>query len=341
MEPGAFGNAPFSVTSLCLGTMMFGDQTDADEAGRIVDCYREAGGNFLDTADQYAGGRSEEILADIIAPDRASWVLASKVGNTVKGIEGSGGLARGWIETAIDASLKRLGTDYLDLYYLHLDDESVSLQEPVAAMGALIEAGKIRSWGFSNFRGWKIAEMVRIADTLGVPRPVAAQPYYHAFNRLPEIDYLAACAHFGIGVVPYSPLARGVLTGKYGADGGKPEGSRAARNDPRMMETEFRKESFELAQQIVRNREGRGLTSIGFALNWVLANATVQSVLIGPRTLAQTKSYIAGLREAYTREDEALLDALVPSGHASTPGYNDPRYPYRGRIVDMETLPET
>lgn len=177
--------------------------------------FSAAGGDFIDTADAYADGRSEQIVGRAIAPDRQRWRLATKVGNQLAGKPGSGGLSACWIAEALKGSLDRLGTEVIDLYYLHLDDEETPLEETVGAIGQAIDNGQIRAWGFSNFRGWKIAEMVRIADCLNVPRPVAAQPYYHALYRVAEVDFIPACVHFGIGVVPYSPLARGVLTGKY------------------------------------------------------------------------------------------------------------------------------
>ena len=127
----------------------------------------------------------------------------------------TGGQSRRWILQACDASLARLGTDWIDIYYLHIDDAETPLAETVAAMGALIDAGKIRYFGVSNFRGWRIAELMRWCERLGVPPPVVCQPYYNLLNRMPEVEVLAACDHYGIGVASYSPIARGVLTGKY------------------------------------------------------------------------------------------------------------------------------
>ncbi|HEY7647122.1 MAG TPA: aldo/keto reductase [Hyphomicrobiales bacterium] len=319
------------VSRLCLGTMMFGDQTDEGEAAEIIARYAEAGGNFIDTADQYAGGASERMVGRAIGGDRGRWVIASKGGNPVTGVSGSGGLSALWLRQAIDQSLDRIGVDKIDLYYLHLDDEETRLEETIGALGEMIAAGKIGGWGFSNFRAWKIAEMIRIADALGVARPIAAQPYYHALYRLIEIDYLPACAHFGIGVVPYSPLARGVLTGKY--NDGTPEGSRAARGDKRMMETEFRPEAIDAARRIAEYVKPSGRPMAGFALAWVLANRLISGVVIGPKTLAQLEDYIALASTPYGEADEAFMNDLVPSGSAAGYAYADPRYPYRGRVL--------
>ncbi len=142
---------------------------------------------------------------------------------------------------------------------------------------------------------------------------------------------MPACAHFGLGVVPYSPLARGVLTGKYDADAAPPADSRAGRADRRMMETEWRPESLALAQTIRRHAEARGISAGQFAVAWVLNNALVTAAIAGPRTLAHWQDYLGALDYAFTAEDETLIDSLVPAGHPSTPGYNDPAYPLEGR----------
>jgi aryl-alcohol dehydrogenase (NADP+) len=230
-----------------------------------------------------------------------------------------------------EASLRRLNLDHIDIYYLHLDDFVTPLEETVLALGDLVRSGKIRYWGVSNFRAWRILEMLRLCDLAGVARPVVAQPYYNAVNRMPEVEYLPACANHGIGVVPYSPLARGVLTGKY-APGREPDpATRAGRKDKRMMQTEFRPESMNIAKIIGEHAARRGRTAVGFAVNWVLANPIVSSVIAGPRTTAQWQGYLDAITEEYDAEDEALLDGLVPAGHPSTPGYTDPLYPVLGR----------
>jgi aryl-alcohol dehydrogenase-like predicted oxidoreductase len=331
MDYRNLGKSSLKVSPICLGTMMFGDRTDAAEAGRIVASAREAGVNFIDTADAYAKGDSERVTGKLIAPDRDRWVLATKVANPMGDDPNRRGTGRKWIMAAIDESLERLGTDYVDIYYLHRDIEETPLEETVAAMGDLIRAGKVRYLGVSNFRGWRIAELAHVCLQLGVPRPVASQPYYNAMNRQPENDVLPACAHHGIGVVPYSPLARGVLTGKYQPGAAPEPESRVGRKDKRIMETEFREESLAIAQTIKAHAEKKGMAAAHLAFNWVLANPIVTSVIAGPRTLEQWKDYLAALGKKYEADDEELIDSLVHPGHPSTPGYNDPAYPMRGR----------
>lgn len=223
--------------------------------------------------------------------------------------------------------------DYLDILYLHRDYPGENLEEPVRAMGYLVRAGKIRYWAVSNFRGWRIAEIARLCDQLGVPRPVTCQPYYNLLNRMPEVEILPACEHYGLGVVPYSPIARGVLTGKYLPGQQPAEDSRAGRADRRIMETEFREASLVIAQQLKSHAQARGLTPGQFATAWVLANPLVSAVIAGPRTLAQFEDYFGALGAAISPEEEAMIDALVPPGHSSTHGYTDPNYPFTGRPV--------
>ncbi len=330
MEYRRLGQSGVWVSPLCLGTMTFGLTTPEPEAARILDRARAAGFNFIDTADQYADGESERFLGRLLAKDREDWVLASKLGNPVAPGPNRTGLSPKHMHRALDASLQRLQSDYLDILYLHLDD-GTPLQAVIETLGDFLLKGKIRAWGFSNFRAWQIGEMVRLADQLGVARPVVSQPYYNAMNRMPEVEHLPACGHYGIAVVPYSPLARGILTGKYPPGQSPADDSRVGRKDTRMMETEFRDESLAIAQTLKRHAEARGMTAGQFALLWVLNNRLVTSVLTGPRTLEQLEGYLGALEHTFTSEDEALVDTLVVSGHPSTPGYNDPRYPLMGR----------
>ncbi len=332
MEYRRLGRSGLKTSPLCLGAMMFGDQTDEEGSRRIVERAREAGVNFIDTADAYGAGRSEEIVGRAVKADRDRWVLATKVGYPVDPAFPAD-LSRKYVIRAVDQSLRRLGTDYIDLYYLHRDDVTTPLEETVRALADLVHQGKIRYFGVSNFRGWRLAQVVRLCDELGIDRPAACQPQYNAMNRMPEAELLPACDFYGVGVVPYSPLARGVLTGKYADIDQLPEGSRAARKDRRILQTELRPESISLAQQIKAHAEGRGSTASHFAVNWVLNNALVSSVIAGPRTLEQWDDYLAALQEPFTAEDEALVDRLVAPGHPSTPGFSDPLYPVTGRLA--------
>ncbi len=333
MEYRNLGRSGLKVSPLCLGTMMFGGPTDAATSRRIVDRAADQGVNFIDTADVYEQGRSEEIVGAAIAAGRGHWVLATKLANPTGSGPNDRGLSRGHIFRAAEASLRRLATEAIDILYVHREDLGTPLAETVRALADLIRGGKIRHIGVSNFRAWRIAEFCRLCDAEGIDRPVVSQPYYNAMNRMPEVELLPACAAFGIGVFPYSPLARGVLTGKYRPDAPPGNDTRAGRHDKRMMETEFRPESLRIAQTLAEHATARGITPGQFAVAWVLHNRLVTGVIAGPRTEAQWDDYLGALDYRFTAADEALVDGLVPAGHPSTPGYTDPAYPLEGRVV--------
>jgi len=334
MDYARLGRSGLKVSPICLGAMMFGGPTDEATSVRIVDSAREAGVNFVDTADAYGAGKSEEIVGRAVRADRDRWVLATKVGYPAGAPFATGAdLSRKYVMHAAEASLRRLGTDYIDLYYLHHDDAGTPLEETVRALADLVRQGKIRYIGLSNFHAWRVAEVVRLCEQAGIDRPAAVEPLYNAMNRQVEAELLPACRHFGIGVVPYSPLARGILSGKYASVDKLPEGSRAARQDKRMLQTELRPESIALAQRIKAHAEARGSTASHYAINWVLNNELVTSVIAGPRTFEQWTDYLAALATPFTAADEALVAGLVPAGHSSTPGFTDPQYPVTGRVV--------
>jgi aryl-alcohol dehydrogenase-like predicted oxidoreductase len=312
--------------------MMFGGRTGAQEAGRIVGVARDAGVNLIDTADYYADGLGEAMVGDLIASDRDWWVVATKFGFRTGPGPNEDGTGRLHIRASAEQSLRRLHTDRIDLYYIHRDDEITPLSEVLRAVGDLIASGKVLYWGLSNFRGWRVAEAVGLARELGMPAPIVVQPYYNVMNRQPEVELLPACHHLGLGVIPYSPLARGVLTGKYRPGAEPPPDSRAGRADQRMLETEWREESLRLMDQIRSRAEQRGMTAGQFALNWLLSNEIITSVLAGPRTVEQLEEYLGALGHSFDAGDAGLIDRLVPPGHASTYGYYDPLYPFRGRV---------
>ena len=246
MQYRTLGQSGVKVSPLCLGTMMFGGPTEEAAAHRIIDAAADQGVNFIDTANVYEGGRSEEIVGRGIAARRRHWVLATKLANPAGPGPNDRGLSR---RHAMDA-----------------------------------------------------------------------------------VEHLPACAAFGLGVFPYSPLARGVLTGKYRPDAQPDRDSRAGRQDKRIMETEFRPESLRIAQRLAEHAGARGITPGQFAVAWVLNNALVTGLIAGPRTEEQWADYAGALDYRFTAEDEALVDSLVPAGHPSTPGYNDPAYPLEGRV---------
>ncbi|HEY0288368.1 MAG TPA: aldo/keto reductase [Pseudomonas sp.] len=328
------GQSGLKVSTLTLGSMMFGVQTSTEESLRIIDKAWDQGVNFIDTANVYNAGRSEEIVGEAIASRRSEWVLATKVGSSSGDVApNTSGLNRKHIFNELESSLRRLDTDYIDIYYLHKEDHSTPLEVTISAIGDLIRQGKIRYWGVSNFRGWRIAEAVNVAQRLGVDKPVISQPLYNIVNRQAESEQITAARFYGLGVVPYSPLARGVLSGKYAPDVTPDSSTRAGRQDKRILETEWRVESLRIAQKIQQYTLDKGVGIVEFAIAWVLNNQAVTSAIVGPRTEEQWDSYTKALSVKITPEDEAFIDSLVTPGHASTPGFNDVQHFVTGRYV--------
>ena len=326
------GSSGIKVSELCLGTMMFGGATDEAQARRIIDHAADSGVNFIDTADVYADGRSEQVIGPAIKEKRDRWVLATKGAQQTGPNVTDRGLSRRYLMRAVDASLKRLQTDHIDVYYIHRIDPFTPWEQTIAAFGDLIRQGKIREWALSNVRAWHVPHVVHLCRQLGVPQPAALQPYYNLMNRQPETELLPAAKSFNLGVVPYSPLARGVLTGKYKVNQVAEPGTRAARKDVRMLEAEWRPESLIVAEKLKAHAESRGTTLVHWATAWVLNNGAITAAIAGPRTLEQWTSYLGALDYKWTAEDEALANSLVAPGHPSTPGFNDPAYPIEGRF---------
>ncbi|HEY6816823.1 MAG TPA: aldo/keto reductase, partial [Croceibacterium sp.] len=259
--------------------------------------------------------------------------VATKFGHRMTDAPNEGGQSRKWIFQDVDDSLRRLGTDFIDVLYFHKSDNDAPFEEPLRAIRDLMAQGKVRYYGVSNFKAWRIAEMCRIADQLGMDRPIVSQPLYNIADRLAEVEQLPVAGHCGIGVAPYSPLARGVLSGKYDPGAPPPAGSRAARNDTRIMQTEWRPESLTLAQAVAARAQERGMSTVAFSIAWVLRNKFVTSAIVGPRTEEQWDAYLPALDAVLDADDEAFVDSMVPPGHASTAGYTDPAYPVEGRQV--------
>ncbi|MGE3619966.1 MAG: aldo/keto reductase [Acidimicrobiia bacterium] len=337
MRYRTLGRSGLQVSELCLGTMMFGGPTAEADAQRIADHAADLGVNFIDTADVYEQGRSEEVTGRILKANRDHWVLASKLAQPTGPGPNDRGLSRRHVVAAVDASLRRLGTDHIDVHYIHRVDPGVPWEEVAASFGDLIRAGKLRYWGLSNVRGWHIPVIVAACREVGAPPPVVLQPYYNLMNRMPEVEVLPAARACGLGVATYSPLARGVLSGKYRVGDQAPAGSRAERGDKRMMETEWRPESIEIATRLKAHCDERGVSLVHFAVAWVLNNTAVTSVIAGPRTFEQWATYPGALDHEWTAQDEALVDELVRPGHPSSPGFTDPGYPVEGRYGRVVT----
>lgn len=325
------GSAGLKVSPLCLGTMMFGGPTNADDSIAIMHESLDRGINFFDTANIYNAGESEVVVGRAIADRREKVVLATKGRGPMGQGPNDSGASRGHLLRALDDSLRRLKTDYIDLYYQHTPDFATPIEETLRAFDDMARSGKVRYIGCSNFRTWRLMEALWTSDRLNLHRFSCVQPLYNIVNRDIEVELLPMCRQYGIGVVTYSPLARGILSGKYRAGEAYPEGSRAARNDKRMQQAELREASFEIADEINRYCAAKGVAMSQFALAWCLANPIVTSVIIGPRTKEQFADNIRCLEIAIGPEDEAFINGLVPTGEHSGKGFQDSQYPITGR----------
>lgn len=331
MEYRNLGRSGVKVSQLCLGTMMFGDPTPEAESAQIIHAALDAGINFLDTADWYGRGESERIVGRAIADRRDEIVLATKVSLPTGSGPNEQGSSRKHVRLAVEASLRRLDTDYIDLYYLHRPDPTTLLEESLGALEDLVRAGDVLYVGCSNYRAWETAHMMGIQALNGWDRLVAVQPPYNMANRDPEVELLPMADALGLGVVSYSPLARGVLTGKYRAGAAPPPDSRAARGNERLMETEYREANFALAEAVGGLAARIGCDTSQLALAWVMANPLVTAPIIGPRTMEQFRDNLGALEVDITPEIEAEIDALVPPGEHAGRGYQDPLSPVTGR----------
>jgi aryl-alcohol dehydrogenase-like predicted oxidoreductase len=325
------GRTGLKVSPLCLGTMMFGGPTNADDSIAIMHESLDRGINFFDTANIYNAGESEVVVGRAIADRREKIVLATKGRGPMGQGPNDSGASRGHLMRALDQSLCRLKTDYIDLYYQHTPDYTTPIEETLRALDDMIRSGKVRYIGCSNFRTWRLMEALWTSDRLNLHRFACVQPLYNIVNRDVEVELLPMCREYGVGVVSYSPLARGILSGKYRAGEAYPEGSRAARNDKRMQQAELREASFFVAEEINRYCTAKGLAMSQFALAWCLANPIVTSVIIGPRTKEQFEDNVKCLGVSVTPEDEAFINGLVPPGEHSGKGFQDTQYPITGR----------
>lgn len=331
MDYRNLGRTGVKVSPVCLGTMMFGGQTSEADSTQIIHKAHDAGINFLDTADMYNAGESEVVVGRAIADRRDQIVLATKGRAPMGTGPNDAGGSRMHMMHALDASLKRLNTDYIDLYYIHTPDYEVPIEETLRAMDDMVRSGKVRYLACSNFRAWRLCEALMTSDKLNLNRFSCVQPLYNIVNRDIEVELMPLCKEHRVGVVSYSPLARGILTGKYKPGEPFPEGSRASRDDARMKQAELREASFEVAQQITAHCEKKGVPSTQFALAWCLANPILTSVIVGPRTMQQYDDNIGCLNVEITADDEAFIDSLVPPGEHSGKGFQDTAYPITGR----------
>ncbi len=307
MELRSVGRSGLKVSRLGLGTLTWGRETDSDEAAAQLIALRDAGGNLVDTAISYSDGASEQILGSLIADvvPRDELVVATKAGFTRVDEAGVADASRRALLSQLDASLRRIGTDHIDLWQLHTPDESVPLEETLAAMDAAVGSGKVRYVGVSNFCGWQTAEAVTWQRALPGRTPVVSnQMKYSLLERGIEREVLPACRALGVGLLSYSPLGGGVLTGKYRA--GVPSDSRAAAGYRNVAEYR-RAELAGIVEAVAIAAEGLASSPVSVALAWVRDRPGVSGVILGARSLGQLTAALAS--ETLVLPPE-IIDAL-------------------------------
>lgn len=317
MEYRQLGSSGLRVPALSFGTGTFGGkgplfsawgQSDAAEARRLIDLCLDVGANLFDTADVYSGGAAEEVLGEAICGRRDAVLISTKTGLPMGDGPRDWGASRARLIAAVDASLKRLGTDYIDLLQLHALDASTPTDELIKTLDLLIAAGKVRYAGVSNYPGWQLMKAQATADRLGAPRLVAHQVYYSLIGRAYEHDLMPLGRDQGIGALVWSPLGWGRLTGKIGRDRPIPEHSRLHETEQFAppVETEHLYRVID-ALEVVATETGRSVPQV--AINWLLQRPTVSSVIVGARNEAQLKDNLGAVSWALTADQVASLDA--------------------------------
>ncbi len=322
MEYRDLAHTSLTVSRLSFGTMPFGSQADQATATRMVDQCLEAGVTFFDTANMYNKGAAEAFLGNALAGRRQRVILASKVRHRWNDNPEDIGLSRGKILKALDESLKRLRTDHLDIYYLHQPDYDVSIEETLAAMDEVVRAGKVRYPAVSNYAAWQVAEIHCLAEKSGFKPPHISQPMYNLLARGIEEEYLPFCKHFGVAVIPYNPLAGGLLTAKHTRNS-KPEAGSRFDNNPLYLGRYWHDDYFAAVDELMMIARDASKTLIELSLQWLLSQPQVDSVILGASRPEQLTENLRACEGG--RLDQATLercDAVWKHLCGITPKYN-------------------
>jgi aryl-alcohol dehydrogenase-like predicted oxidoreductase len=331
MNHRTLGRTGMKVTPLCLGAMMFGEwgNPDHDESVRIIHRALDAGINFIDTADVYSRGESEEIVAKALAGGkRDNVILATKVHGTMGDDPNEFGNSRRWIVREVENSLRRLKTDWIDLYQIHRPEEDTDIDETLGALSDLVHAGKVRAIGSSTFPASQIVEAQWVAERRGRERFVCEQPPYSMLVRGIEADVLPTCGRYGMGVIPWSPLAGGWLSGRWRKGQDAPASSRRQRLPHRFdLSIPGNQRKLDAAEALAQLAEGAGMTLIEMALAFVINHPVVTSAIIGPRTMEQLESQLTAADVELSDDVLDRIDEIVPPGTNLNPadaGYSNP-----------------
>jgi len=336
MEYRNFGRTGMKVSQLCMGCMYFGAKTPEEEAYKLFDACIDAGINFFDTANVYNRGTSESVLGKILADrgNREKLVIATKVhGRMDDDDPNAAGNSRRHIIEQCEASLKRLGTDYVDLYQIHRPDSQVPIDETLRALDDLVRAGKVRYIGTSTYAAWQSVEALWASKELGLNRFVSEQPPYSIADRRIERELLPMARTYGYGIIPWSPLAGGLLTGKYGRGKEAPEGARYADSSRPNLAKRVTERLYDALEELEELVVGKGVTMSQFALAWVMNQPGVTSPIIGSRNLEQLRDNLEALEVEIADADRERVDEIVPPGTNVSGFYDADWGPHPHRVV--------
>ncbi|MBN1687174.1 MAG: aldo/keto reductase [Spirochaetales bacterium] len=324
MNYRSLGRTGVQVSELCLGTMMFGGKTDESDSIPIIDRAIDAGINFIDTANVYSRGRSEEVVGKALKGNgkRANIVLATKVHGQMDPDDPNGrGVSRRHIMAQCEASLKRLQTDYIDLYQMHRPMSSIPIDESLRALDDLVRSGKVRYIGTSNFAAWQMVESLWASKELGLNRFVCTQPPYNMMDRRVERELVPMALTYGLAIIPWSPLAGGFLTGKYRRGAEKPKGARHEQRTPDTTGALFSDRAYDVIETVAKIAGEKGCSPSQFALAWCKEQRGITCPIIGPRTMEQLVDNLGALEVTVTKEDMARIDEVTAPGRAVSPYY--------------------
>lgn len=323
MEYRSLGRTGVMVSPLCLGAMNFGGPTNEADSHTILDRALESGLNFIDTANVYTGGESERILGKFLREGgkRDQVVLATKVYSRVGSLPNDTGASRYHVMKACEDSLRRLQTDRIDLYQQHRPSLTIPQDETLRAYDDLVCSGKVRYIGSSTFPAWMVMEALAISERYGLARFISEQSPYNLLDRRVENELIPVCLRYGLALLPWSPLAGGILAERYSASEKFPEGSRATRMGA-MFTDRISRKGKEVAGMVAKMGQERGMTASQFALLWLKDQPGVTSPIIGPRTLAHLEDALAIADKKLDDGDRPLFDALVHPGTAVADFFN-------------------
>jgi aryl-alcohol dehydrogenase-like predicted oxidoreductase len=320
----SLGRTGVQVSELCLGTMMFGGKTEEKDSMDIIDKALDSGINFVDTANVYSRGKSEEAVGKAFKRNgkRSRIVLATKARQRMEDEDPNGeGLSRRHIIEQCEKSLGRLQTDYIDLYIMHRPMSSIPIDETLRALDDLVRAGKVRYLGASNFAAWQMMESLWVSKEHGLNRFVCAQPPYNLMDRRVERELAPMCRTYGIGIMAWSPLAGGFLTGKYKRGESRPGDARHAERTPDTTSALFSDRAFDVAETLQKIGKEKDCSASQIALAWCKIQPGITSPIIGPRTMEHLEDNLGSMAVEFTKEDLSAIDAVSPPGRSVSPYY--------------------